>query len=107
MILGCINGRNQISPEYSETLVKTNADSTELKPRIDTTAHSSYSAPSNNVSNNFQQLAAIFDVLDLDETGDLDLPEFKVGLSSIGINLSHEEAITLFESIADGLYVIY
>ena len=46
-----------------------------------------------------EQLTSIFDILDLDGNGDLDLPEFKVGLSSIGINLTHEEAITLFESI--------
>ena len=44
-----------------------------------------------------EQLTSIFDIWELD--GDLDLPEFKVGLSSIGINLTHEEAITLFESI--------
>ena len=52
-----------------------------------------------------EQLTSIFDILDLDGNGDLDLPEFKVGLSSIGINLTHEEAITLFESIdAEGIY---
>ena len=45
------------------------------------------------------QLTSIFDILDLDGNGDLDLPEFKVGLTSIGINLTHEEAYTLFESI--------
>eukprot|EP00484_Ammonia_sp_Unknown_P026007 CAMPEP_0197050198 /NCGR_PEP_ID=MMETSP1384-20130603/25144_1 /TAXON_ID=29189 /ORGANISM="Ammonia sp." /LENGTH=861 /DNA_ID=CAMNT_0042482569 /DNA_START=1 /DNA_END=2586 /DNA_ORIENTATION=+ len=45
------------------------------------------------------QLSSIFDVLDLDGNGDLDLPEFRVGLNSIGINLTHDETNTLFESI--------
>eukprot|EP00485_Elphidium_margaritaceum_P010777 CAMPEP_0202689350 /NCGR_PEP_ID=MMETSP1385-20130828/4630_1 /ASSEMBLY_ACC=CAM_ASM_000861 /TAXON_ID=933848 /ORGANISM="Elphidium margaritaceum" /LENGTH=648 /DNA_ID=CAMNT_0049344471 /DNA_START=2320 /DNA_END=4263 /DNA_ORIENTATION=- len=45
------------------------------------------------------QLSSIFEVLDLDGNGDLDFAEFKVGLNSIGIQLTHDEAITLFESI--------
>eukprot|EP01084_Bolivina_argentea_P289855 497803_1 len=44
-------------------------------------------------------LATIFDLLDLQNNGDLDFPEFKVGLTSIDINLTQDEAVALFDSI--------
>ena len=52
----------------------------------------------NNV-NQQDALAQLIDILDLGDNGDLDLPEFKMGLNTIGINLSHDEALTLFQSI--------
>ena len=45
------------------------------------------------------QITSIFDILDLDENGDLDLDEFEKGLKSIGANLSNDEAIIIFDSI--------
>ena len=57
----------------------------------------------NNESKTSQQSSSEFDRLDLEQTGYLDLAEFKGGLNSIGINLNHDEAFTLFESITGGM----
>lgn len=45
------------------------------------------------------ELSSLFDLLDLEGNGDLDFPEFKVGLTSIGATFSHDEATALFEAI--------
>eukprot|EP01084_Bolivina_argentea_P230000 388039_1 len=44
-------------------------------------------------------LPSIFDLLDFEGNGDLDRAEFKSGLNSIGVSITHDEAIMLFESI--------
>lgn len=47
-----------------------------------------------------KQLLSIFELLDLQGNGDLDFPEFVVGLKTIGLNdISHEESVKLFASI--------
>ena len=45
------------------------------------------------------QLSSIFDLLDLEGNGDLDFAEFKIGLNSIGVNLSHDESLILYDAI--------
>eukprot|EP01083_Nonionella_stella_P208438 756417_1 len=55
--------------------------------------------PNTNNTDDITQLVSIFDLLDLENNGDLDFPEFKVGLTSIGVNLTQDEAIALFDSI--------
>ena len=50
-------------------------------------------------ANGLAELSSLFDLLDLEGNGDLDLAEFKVGLSSIGGVFSHSEATLMFEAI--------
>ena len=50
-------------------------------------------------TNKTDQLSSIFDLLDLEGNGDLDFAEFKIGLNSIGVNLSHDESLTLYDAI--------
>ena len=53
------------------------------------------------------ELTNAFDLLDLEGNGDLEFLEFKLGLQSLTLNLSHEEAIQLFESIdSDNVHTI-
>ena len=44
-------------------------------------------------------MTAAFDLLDLEGNGDLEFVEFKIGLQSLNVDLTHEEAIQLFDSI--------
>ena len=67
-----VNGSNSI--QATETNTNTNADE-------------------------LAELSSLFDLLDLEGNGDLDFPEFKVGLTSIGAAFSHDEATVLFEAI--------
>ena len=65
-------------------------------------------APSNVEDSGLAELSSLFDLLDLEGNGDLDFPEFKVGLTSIGANFSHYEATALFEAIdAESLVISY
>jgi len=50
-------------------------------------------------ANGLAELSSLFDLLDLEGNGDLDLAEFKVGLSSIGGVFSHSEATLMFEAM--------
>ena len=45
------------------------------------------------------ELTNAFDLLDLEGNGDLELADFKLGLRTLNLNVTQEEAIQLFESI--------
>ncbi len=44
-------------------------------------------------------LKSMFDLLDWQQNGVLNIAEFRVGLASVGLDLSTDEAISLFQSI--------
>ena len=50
-------------------------------------------------TNAIEELTSVFELLDLEGNGDLDFSEFKLGLTSVGVKLSQEEAIQLYQSI--------
>ena len=46
-----------------------------------------------------KEMTDIFNLLDLDGNGDLDREEFKLGLRTLQVNITHADAMDLFDSI--------